>query len=125
MSSNHLSKSMVTNRGDKAVNSMDAVKYIKEKERMCEKHPFCSDCPLRKINKEENCCAVAIKNHAEEAVYIVEKWSEEHPNIVNGERVMKNIEEMGAPRATLFPYDTNDICVYFDKDWWDAEYKGG
>lgn len=96
---------------------MDAIKYIEEKERMCKSLLNCEGCPIRYTcdpNAEE----------AKEVVAIVEKWSREHPKIVNGARVIENIKEMGAPRVTFFPYDTNDICVYFDKDWWDAPYGG-
>ena len=102
---------------------MDAVKFIKEKDRMCKRHCCCEECPLEHFGKGSVLCSVAISDKPEEAVSIVKKWSEENPVIVNGARVMKNIEEMGTPRATFFPYDTNDICVYFDKNWWDAPYE--
>ena len=52
---------------------MDAVKFFKEKERLCKSHDDvnCNKCELHNI------CDVAEK--AEEVVAIVEKWSAEHP----------------------------------------------
>ena len=51
---------------------MDAVKFFKEKERLCKSHDDvnCNKCELHNI------CDVAEK--AEEVVAIVEKWSAEH-----------------------------------------------
>lgn len=103
---------------------MDAVKFIKEKDRMCDKYCCCDGCPLENFKKGPLSCSAAISKEAEKAVSIVEKWSEENPVVVNGARVMENIKEMGVPRATFFPYNANDICLYFDKDWWDAPYEG-
>lgn len=98
---------------------MDAIHFINEVNRMCKSHDkVCTGCPLM----NSNCLVNDFDVEAEKVVPIVEKWSEEHPKIVNGARVMKIIEEMGAPRATV-SYDPNDICVYFDKDWWDAPYE--
>lgn len=57
---------------------MDAVKFFKEKSRMCDSINVCSNCPLNKINNtsDVNCFD---KGFEEEAVSIVEKWSTEHP----------------------------------------------
>ena len=51
---------------------MEAVKYLKEKARMCKGNEFCYNCPLDECIEYE-------KENPEEAVEIVEKWSEEHP----------------------------------------------
>ena len=57
---------------------MDAVKFLKEKERICRKHD-CFGCP---IGTKTGGCAVGFicnwEKTAEEVVAIVEKWSAEH-----------------------------------------------
>ena len=59
---------------------MDAVKYLKEKQRMCEKYIDCLDCPLDEVkSKHHITCVMTEKTHSEEAVEIVEKWSAENP----------------------------------------------
>ena len=62
---------------------MDAVKYIKEKERMCNSIRMtgdCGDCELSSSNNEAkwNCAMYTVK-YPEEVVEKVEKWSKEHP----------------------------------------------
>ena len=58
---------------------MDAVKFMKEDRRMCEKRK-CSDCPVSHyLNKMGKWCDDFKKNHPEQYVEIVEKWSAEHP----------------------------------------------
>ena len=58
---------------------MDAVKFLKENRRMCEKRK-CSDCPVSHyLNKMGKWCDDFKKNHPEQYIEIVEKWSAEHP----------------------------------------------
>lgn len=97
---------------------MDAVKYIKEKYRMCEKYPLCGGCPLRKINKEGTSYDTAVKKHAEEAVSVVKKWSEEHPRKkTNGDMIKALL-----PKERKYTLPFKDIIIInLDKDWWDAE----
>ena len=66
---------------------MDTVKFIKERNRMCESFDAtCHDaenqrCPAFKINKNEILCAVDIEStmDATAQVAIVEGWSDAHP----------------------------------------------
>ena len=66
---------------------MDTVKFIKERNRMCESFDAtCHDaenqrCPAFKINKNEILCAVCREStmDAKDQIDIVEKWSSEHP----------------------------------------------
>ena len=52
---------------------MDAVEYVKQRERMCDYYVNCGDCPARQY---EECSSLAgIPN----LVPIVEQWSKEHP----------------------------------------------
>ena len=57
---------------------MDAVKFIQERDRMCDSANDCEDCPARdkplmcKVSRKSGC-------PASEQVEIVDKWSNEHP----------------------------------------------
>lgn len=59
---------------------MDAVEFLKEKERMCSKCSACSRCPVDKKNSGfyMDCEDLQIEN-PEDFVAIIEKWSVEHP----------------------------------------------
>ena len=57
---------------------MDAVKFIKESKRLCNKQESCDKC----VVKIGGCCITDIfaeKNLAEKTVAIVEQWSKDHP----------------------------------------------
>lgn len=59
---------------------MDAVKYLKEKARMCKTIGGCYYCPFTKeVKGVRKVCGSFQKEYPEEAVKIVEKWSAEHP----------------------------------------------
>lgn len=60
---------------------MDAIKFMKEKRRMCNSYSRCTDaCLLRKpMYKSGVTCLGYCFAYPEEAVAIVEKWSAEHP----------------------------------------------
>lgn len=64
---------------------MDAVKFLKEEDRMCNKYKYssdynCSDCPCHsKRNGTDEICISLRKTDPEKYVEIVEKWSAEHP----------------------------------------------
>ena len=58
---------------------MDAVKFIKERERMCDSDE-CINCPLYKENNLMGVgCETFEKHNPEVTVEIVKKWSSEHP----------------------------------------------
>lgn len=55
---------------------MDAVKYLKERKRMCNSYNnMCDGCGFGKVPK----CNNTEEDNPEKAVEIVEKWSSEHP----------------------------------------------
>lgn len=57
---------------------MDAIKYFETIKRMCE--IGCSECPLSSYNNHKGVvCRTYGYTHPAEAVVIVEKWAEEHP----------------------------------------------
>ncbi len=64
---------------------MDAVKFLKEEDRMCDKYKYssdytCSDCPCHsKRNGTDEICISLRKTDPAKYVEIVEKWSKEHP----------------------------------------------
>lgn len=51
---------------------MDAVRYIEERARMCKEYDYCKGCQINKARENTTW-------HPKDAVAIVEKWSEEHP----------------------------------------------
>ena len=56
---------------------MDAIKFIKEENRMCSSFNHCTGCPAYDVIQF---CKMNITNcDAEEKLSIVEKWSKEHP----------------------------------------------
>lgn len=59
---------------------MDAVKFIKERNRMCKTNVSCFGCPAHDIGSS-NSCKFAMENwlSPEQQIEIVEKWSKEHP----------------------------------------------
>lgn len=52
---------------------MDAVEYVKQRNRMCDYYIGCSDCPACQY---EGCSSL---NRISELVPIVEQWAKEHP----------------------------------------------
>lgn len=59
---------------------MDAVKFIKERKRMCNGR-LCATCPLFAVH-QLGClsdCKKWCMDHPEASVTVVEKWAEEHP----------------------------------------------
>ena len=52
---------------------MDAIEYVKQRERMCDYYMNCGDCPA---GKYERCASL---NEIPNLVPIVEKWAKEHP----------------------------------------------
>ena len=64
---------------------MDAVEFLKEEDRMCDKYKSssdytCSDCPCHsKRNGTDKICISLRKTSPAKYVEIVEKWSVDHP----------------------------------------------
>lgn len=95
---------------------MDAIKYIKELNRMCDAKKECSDCYAK------GTCNFPDAEKAEEAVAAVERWVREHPVVTNGEMVEKLIPR--SARSISWRFSPDPILkVLVDKDWWNAEYK--
>lgn len=96
---------------------MDAIKFLKEKNRMTKKCSIdCSDCPL---SSEKNttgfACGDLQRVYSEIAVSIVEKWAEEHPQETRLSQFLKYY-----PNAPLDMYGIPRACV---KDLGIVEYE--
>ena len=91
---------------------MDAVEFLKEKERMCNKCSACSGCPVCKENNGFNmdCEDLQIEN-PEEFVAIIEKWSVEHPAKTRQSELLKMFP---GTRINLDGVIDIDPC-FFDK----------
>lgn len=68
---------------------MDAVKYLTELNRMCEKSNTCDDCQIYKATKRN--CGMAYSNAEMLAghVGIVKQWAKEHPAVTRQSRFLK------------------------------------
>lgn len=85
---------------------MDAVKFIKERARMCDSLFGCEGCPA---NSQENGlgeCFVGIKSKyaPEQQIEIVDKWSKEHPR-----KTRQSVFLEQYPEAQID--DTDVLCV--------------
>lgn len=67
---------------------MDVIKFFKERDRMCDYFRLrdssvitkCIGCPLSSANNSEReGCYIFINHNPEQAIEIVEKWSDSHP----------------------------------------------
>lgn len=111
---------------------MDAVKYLKERERMCNSYNnMCDGCGFGKVTK----CNRTEEDNPEKAVEIVEKWSKEHPAKTRQSEILKIIPDATIRNGILItkPCEVNekikDRCKKYDycrdcrKEYWLAEIK--
>lgn len=106
---------------------MDAIKYIKDKTRMC-REINCKDCNLSHwLNGAGQSCSEFAYLYPEKAVAIVEKWAEEHPQKTMltellGRYPNTRLDDNGAPEH-ICPYDLgldeHKGCVSECIDCWD------
>lgn len=103
---------------------MEAVKFLKERGRMCESARNCDGCRL----KFYQCQRYTIVDNPEMVVHIVENWSKEHPIKTRAQK----FEEVFGYK----PYRQNDFeflcscppteCFGLCDDctkWWDEPYE--
>lgn len=99
---------------------MDAIKYLKEQERMCETHQVnCDECPfIESYDGEDVKCDEFPFTHPRRAVELVEKWSAENPpkTILQGflEKYPNvQLNGYGCPSfcPSLLGYDRNKSCL--------------
>lgn len=101
---------------------MDAVKFIKERKRMCNGLP-CATCPLFAVHQLEYlpACKEWCMDHPEASVTVVEKWAEEHPRKTRQSEFLERW-----PNAKMNP-DTETVEIppcYMDKSMLDECHSG-
>ena len=98
---------------------MDAVRYLKESERMCACCEDCQGCEIKERVGQEDSCIDFESANPESAVAIVEKWSAEHPIRTNAVYVAEKLREIG------YTVDIEELrlkCPPHESDWY-ASYK--
>lgn len=117
---------------------MDAVKFLKEKNRMCNKYKNCFECPVG--TKTGGCQTGIVREQEmteEELVSIVEKWSDEHPEKTRQSEFMKmfpdaDLDKFGVinicPDSADKTHHKDDFCFSSDchecrKDFWLADVE--
>ena len=92
---------------------MDAVEYVKQRDRMCDYYVNCGDCPA---GNYEGCASL---NNIPNLVHIVEKWAKEHPVKTRQSEFLKmfpnaRIESDGMP--SICPIVVDKRCYNKDDD---------
>ena len=110
---------------------MDAVKYLKDRGRMCDSYNnMCDGCGFGKVPK----CNRTEEDNPEKAVEIVEKWSAEHPiktrqseflKIYPDARIAKNGAIQICPNRIekSKEFDCHVNCHDCQKEYWLAEVE--
>lgn len=58
---------------------MKALEFLREWHRMCQKYPFCSDCPMEDSSSRSCMPCKWVFNDIEKVIATVKKWAKEHP----------------------------------------------
>ena len=91
---------------------MDAVEYVKQRDRMCDYYVNCGDCPA---SQYERCVSL---NEIPNLVPIVEKWAKEHPIKTRQSELLKLFPNMKIDDAGILcmcPMNFNSE-TYKDED---------
>lgn len=118
---------------------MDAVKFIKEDARMCDKYDNCNNCPVSDTYNGYNLGCEELKNNfTEQYIAIVEKWSSEHPIKTRQSEFLKMFPNADftnegilniCPRridlnsVTKERCNNNCLCTECKKEYWLAEVE--
>lgn len=87
---------------------MDAVKFIKERNRMCKSFcDGCKGCPASNVCEDDLCCAVGQEStlDATAQIAIVEEWSAAHPR-----KTRQSVFLEQWPNAKVFVDGVLDFC---------------
>lgn len=98
---------------------MDAVKFLREKARMCNENPTCNQCELYKseIDCTGSSCKKWMEEYPEDAVAFVEKWAAEHPTKTRQSEFLKHYPEAElAQDGILLICPTSISAAYREKD---------
>ncbi len=114
---------------------MDAVEYVKQRERMCDYYVNCGDCPA---DNYERCESI---NEIPNLVPIVEQWAKEHPIKTRQSELLKLFPEANMlcdeylnicpaqlssecrDKETGGCYDTGMDCGKCKRDYWLKEIE--
>lgn len=92
---------------------MDALEFIKERQRFCHS---CADCTICHLNRNHIPCGTFTAiSKPEELVKFIEEWSEKNPRKTNGDRFK---EVFGIKKAIIGTKTWEEI-----NEWWNLEYK--
>lgn len=80
---------------------MDAVEFIKTRERMCMHYQKCGCVGCPSIDQPEMLCEDVVSENAEKAVEIVEEWLKTHPVKTNADK----IEELTGTKIEIGTYN--------------------
>ena len=99
---------------------MDAVKFIKERKRMCNGR-LCADCPLFAVHQMAclSDCKEWCMDHPEASVTVVEKWAEEHPRKTRQSEFLRMWPNAVTPKGVLVINPCHIDCEC-DKTYCDA-----
>ena len=119
---------------------MDAVKFLKEEDRMCDKYKHssdhtCSDCPCHsKRNGADKICISLRKTDPAKYVEIVEKWSADHPVKMRQSELLRifpnaRMTELGSLKICPADVDRNiecsgENCTICREAYWLTEEDG-
>ena len=93
---------------------MDAVEYVKQRNRMCDYYDKCSDCP---VSEYERCASL---DGVSKLVPIVEQWAKEHPVKTRQSELLKLF-----PEASMLYDEYLNICpVQISSECRDKETGG-
>lgn len=105
---------------------MDAVDFIKTRDRMCMHYHGCNGCP---IDQQNTLCEDYTVEHPEEVVEKVEEWLKTHPLKTNADKIEELTGtkiEIGTHNAAYFIRVTTDgkteSGIAKLKRWFESEY---
>lgn len=95
---------------------MDAVKYFKEKSRLCKNNATCTECPLFQSNSGKDlACGDLEADYPEQAVAIIIKWSAEHPVKTRQSEFLKMFPNAGLDIEGILRIDPCDLDIEMEK----------
>lgn len=112
---------------------MDAVEFLKEKDRMCRTILIvggfvgrCDECEIGKRRASGQTCDKYIVKHPEEAVAIVEQWAKEHPRKTRQSEFLKMFPRVDMTADGVIAFcpenmDSTFVCPIKERDCYDPE----
>lgn len=100
---------------------MDAVKYLKTKERICRHYKgdtilHCVGCPLLYKDDRSIGCGGYEEYYPEDAIMIVEKWGINNP-------IKTNWDKFKEVFSDVFDENSSILTTSIPASWWEDEYK--